>query len=131
MNELKEVCYLYGGIYDEKRNACEMSWEQYKRFRQDFLIDFTVDKDNQGVSLISKKDDKYFLENWLKPLKSVYGIAGLIEKGRKNWELIEFKPISRIERNKIFREVQQHEIEKFETGIQKSIDRWYQMQDWW
>lgn len=103
---IKEVCINYGGIYDEKKKACKLTSEQYKKFRQDFDIDFIIERDRQGVSFVSKKDSRYFIENWLRPKRPTYSIAGLIECGRPYWELIEFKPISRIERNKIKREME-------------------------
>jgi len=109
---IKEICNEYGGIYDEKREICKLTPEQYKKFRQNFDIDFTIERDRQGASFVSKKDNKYFIENWLKPRRPIYSIAGLVEHGRPYWELIEFKPISKLERNKIKGEI------KDEMGVE-------------
>ena len=103
--KLRQICTSYGGIYDEKREICKLTSEQYKKFRQDFNIDFTIERDGQGVSFVSKKDNRYFIENWLKPKRPIYSIAGLVERERPYWELIIFKPINKLERNKIKREI--------------------------
>lgn len=103
---IREICIKFGGKYEiyAGTGRCKLPPEHYKRFRQEYPVDFIIESDREGVSLVSKKDSEYFLENWLKPKKPVYGIAGLISLGRDNWELIEFKPINRVERNKLRRE---------------------------
>ena len=106
---IEEVCKRFGGKYEEYAGAgrCILTPEQYRRFREEYKVDFIVERNKMGVSFVSQKDNDYFMENWMKPRKPVYVMAELIDRGKKNWELIEFRPISRIERNKIKHEVEQ------------------------
>ena len=100
---VKQICDKYGGDFDSKRSVCIIPPEKYRKLREDYQIDFILESDELGVSLVSKKDDKYYIENWNKPRRPLYGgvPATLIREGRENWELIEFRPINRIERNKL------------------------------
>ena len=91
--------YKSPSIYDPNS---VLSPEEYQQHRTVFPVDFILESDNQGFSLVSKGARegarRYFFENWLR--------VTLPHSGAKGLKLVDREPISVKKRNEMKKEAQ-------------------------